>query len=95
MPDEIYFSFIESPDGGYEACAVGHSIFTQAGTLDELKVNVRDAVRCHFEKDRLPRTIHLVRAPKKRAFGGAKGEFTVSDDFNDPSPEMEDLFHGE
>lgn len=38
MPDsEIIFSVQESPDGGYEARALGYSIFTQADTMDELK----------------------------------------------------------
>ena len=32
-------------------------------------------------------------APKKRVFGSAKGEFTVPDNFNDPDPEIEDLFY--
>jgi hypothetical protein len=31
--------------------------------------------------------------PKTRVFGSAKGEFTVPDDFNDPDPEIEDLFY--
>jgi len=39
----------ESPDGGYEARALGHSIFTQGETLDEVRKAVKDAVRCHFE----------------------------------------------
>ena len=30
---------------------------------------------------------------KKRIIGTAKGEFVVPDDFNDPSPEIEDLFY--
>ena len=30
---------------------------------------------------------------KKRVFGSAKGEFTVPDNFNDPDPEIEDLFY--
>lgn len=38
---EIIFSVQESPEGGYEARALGHSIFTQADTLEELKRNVR------------------------------------------------------
>ena len=31
--------------------------------------------------------------PKTRVFGSAKGEFTVPDDFNEPDPEIEDLFY--
>ena len=47
---EIIFSVQESPEGGYEARALGYSIFTQADTMDELKLNVREAVHCHFEE---------------------------------------------
>jgi hypothetical protein len=56
---EIIFSVEESPEGGYEARALGQSIFTQAGTLDELRVMVRDAVRCHFDDAERPRLIRL------------------------------------
>lgn len=35
-------------DGGYVATALGHSIVTQADTVDELRSMVRDAVKCHF-----------------------------------------------
>lgn len=31
--------------------------------------------------------------PKSRVFGSAKGEFTVPDDFNEPDPEIEDMFY--
>jgi antitoxin (DNA-binding transcriptional repressor) of toxin-antitoxin stability system len=34
-----------------------------------------------------------LKMSKKRVFGSAKGEFTVPDDFNDPDPEIEDLFY--
>jgi len=60
---EIIFSVQESPEGGYEARALGFSIYTQADTLDELKSMVQDAVRCHFEPQSAPRLIrlHLVK----------------------------------
>ena len=60
---EIIFVVEESPDGGYEARALGHSIYTQADTLDDLKVMVRDALRCHFDEEDRPRVIrlHLVK----------------------------------
>ena len=45
---EIVFLIEEDPDGGYNARAVGESIFTQADDLDRLREMVRDAVRCHF-----------------------------------------------
>jgi hypothetical protein len=50
---EIIFTIEESADGGYEARALGHPLFTEADTLDELKQMIRDAVRCHFD-DRTP-----------------------------------------
>lgn len=56
---EIIFSVSESPEGGYEARALGYSIFTQANTLEELKVNVREAVHCHFEPGKAPPVIRL------------------------------------
>jgi hypothetical protein len=49
MLDEIIFLVQEAPEGGYTAQAVGHSIFTEADTWDELKEAVQDAVRCHFD----------------------------------------------
>ena len=56
---EIIFSVQESPEGGYEARALGHSIFTQADSLEQLKVAVRDAVSCHFGDDKKPGVIWL------------------------------------
>lgn len=60
---EIIFLVEESPEGGWEAKALGHSIYSEADTLEELKEAVRDAVRCHFEEEDLPRMIrlHVVR----------------------------------
>ena len=37
--------------------------------------------------------VPVKKAPKKRVFGSAKGDFTVPDDFNDPDPDIEDLFY--
>lgn len=56
---EIIFSVEESAEGGYEARALGHPIFTQADTLDELKSMLRDAVACHFDSNSKPRVIRL------------------------------------
>ncbi len=56
---EIIFSVQESPEGGYEARALGHSIFTQADTMEALKINVREAVRCHFDEGKSPSVIRL------------------------------------
>jgi hypothetical protein len=58
MPDtEIIFSVQESPEGGYEAQALGYDIFTQAETMEELRAMVRDAVKCHFDADSAPSVI--------------------------------------
>jgi predicted RNase H-like HicB family nuclease len=56
---EIIFLVEEAPEGGYVARALGHSIFTEADTMDELRANVREAVECHFEDDKGPRVIRL------------------------------------
>jgi hypothetical protein len=56
---EIIFSVLESPEGGYEARALGYAIFTQADTMDELRLNVREAVRCHFDEGKAPPVIRL------------------------------------
>ena len=56
---EIIFLVEEAPDGGMSARAVGESIFTQAPTMAELRDQVRDAVRCHFEEGAQPKLIRL------------------------------------
>ena len=56
---EIIFSIQESPEGGYEARALGHSIFTQADSMEELKSMIRDAVSCHFADGEKPNVIRL------------------------------------
>ncbi len=63
MPDtEIVFQARESPEGGYEARALGYSIFTEADDWEHLKDMLRDAALCHFEDGEAPRLIriHLV-----------------------------------
>jgi len=60
MSSEIIFEVYDSPEGGFEASALGHSIFTEADTLDELRKNVREAVSCHFfDADSRPSIIRL------------------------------------
>lgn len=58
MP-ELIFLVEEAPEGGFSARALGESIFTEADDLDTLRAHIRDAVRCHFDSDRLPRVIRL------------------------------------
>ncbi|HEY0246314.1 MAG TPA: 2-oxoisovalerate dehydrogenase [Mucilaginibacter sp.] len=61
--NEIFFLVEEAIEGGYNARAIGEAIFTQGDTLDELKMNIRDAVQCHFDDEHLPKIIrlHLVK----------------------------------
>jgi len=56
---EIIFTVEESPEGGYEARAVGYPIFTQSETLEELKSSLQDAVRCHFDDAARPQLIRI------------------------------------
>lgn len=56
---EIIFQVEEAAEGGYTARALGQSIFTEAESLEELRENVRDAVRCHFDEGSGPRMIRL------------------------------------
>ena len=63
MKNEIIFYIEDSIDGGYEAKALGYSIFTEGETIEELKENIKDSVLCHFEENNLPHVIklHFVR----------------------------------
>jgi len=56
---EIIFLIKEAMDGGLVARSLGQSIFTEAESMEELKVNIKDAVLCHFEEDSLPKVIRL------------------------------------
>lgn len=60
---EIVFAVEESPEGGYEARALGYSIYTEADSMAELKAMIQDAVRCHFDEASRPKVIriHLVK----------------------------------
>ncbi|MCX7016374.1 MAG: 2-oxoisovalerate dehydrogenase E1 subunit beta [Candidatus Sumerlaeota bacterium] len=61
---KIVFLIEEDPDGGYNARALGESIFTQADDLNLLREMVRDAVRCHFpDAESRPKVIRLRQAP--------------------------------
>ena len=57
---EINFVVEESLDGGYEAKAIGHSIFTQGETLEEIKEAIKESVHCHFDEADMPKTIRIV-----------------------------------
>jgi hypothetical protein len=56
---EIVFVVEEAAEGGFLARAVGESIVTEADSLGELRDQVRDAVRCHFEDAERPSAIRF------------------------------------
>ena len=57
--NEVIFLVEDSIEGGYEARALGKSIFTEGETLDVLKENIKKAVRCHFDEGTIPSIIRL------------------------------------
>ena len=57
--NEIIFLVEPSDEGGYVAKALGHSIFTEAESKEELKTNILDSVKCHFEVNQMPKMIRL------------------------------------
>ena len=57
--NELIFLVEEAPEGGYTARALGEAIFTEADTLADLRTNVRDAVRCHFDDGKAPKIVRL------------------------------------
>ena len=59
MAKEIIFLVEEAPEGGYQARALGYSIFTEADTFEQLKVMALDAVNCHFNAADKPLLIRL------------------------------------
>ena len=60
---EITFLVHQSPEGGYEARAIGHSIFTEAETVTELHEMIEDALKCHFDADIPFRIVYPRQSP--------------------------------
>lgn len=57
---ELIFEVREAEEGGYIARALGHSIFTEAETWEELRDNVREVTSLHFEDEAVrPKIIQL------------------------------------
>ena len=60
----LMFEIRDAEEGGFYARALGHAIFTEAETWEELRSSVLEAVSLHFEDaDERPRLIqmHYVR----------------------------------
>ena len=57
---ELIFEVRDAEEGGYHARALGHAIFTEADSWEELRVNVLEATTLHFEEDsQRPRLVQL------------------------------------
>lgn len=57
---ELIFEVRDADEGGYWARALGHAIFTQAQTWEELRANVLEATSVHFEDEPVrPRVVQL------------------------------------
>jgi len=46
---ELIFEVRDAEEGGFYARALGHGIFTQGETWDELRGNLLEAVSLHFD----------------------------------------------
>lgn len=57
--NEIIFLVEEDIEGGYNAKALGESIFTQGENIEDLRLNIRDAVDCHYDPASKPKMIRL------------------------------------
>ena len=47
---ELIFEVRDAEEGGFYAPALGHAIFTQGDTWNELRANVLEAAALHFEE---------------------------------------------
>ena len=60
MDMELIFEVRDADEGGYCARALGHAIFTEAETWEELRANVLEATSLHFEDSPVhPRLVQL------------------------------------
>lgn len=66
MNKEIIFQIEEDLEGGFLAKALGQSIFAQGDTMSELKVNIKDAVQCHFGAEEMPNVVRLTLGLAKK-----------------------------
>lgn len=57
----LVFEVTQEADGGYVAEALGESIVTEGDSWDELRANVRGAVKAFYFDRPAPERLHLVR----------------------------------
>ncbi len=55
--NEIIFLIQEAPEGGYRAHALGHSVFTQAETEEELRAKIQEVTASHFGPGRVAKIV--------------------------------------
>ena len=56
---ELIFLVEEAQEGGCTARALGQSIFTEADSVEELRAEIRDAVKCHYDEGQAPKILRL------------------------------------
>jgi predicted RNase H-like HicB family nuclease len=60
MGMEVIFEVRDAEEGGYYARVLGHGIFTEAETWEELRANVLEATSLQFENGPIhPRMVQL------------------------------------
>lgn len=56
---ELIFEVRDAAEGGFYGRALGHAIFTEGETWDDLRTNVLEAVSVHFDDASRPRLVQL------------------------------------
>jgi predicted RNase H-like HicB family nuclease len=58
--NELIFEVRDAEEGGFWARALGQSIFTQGDSWENLRQNISEAVRVHFdEPNEVPKIVQL------------------------------------
>ena len=50
-PDLVFEVSVDPDSGSYVASARGYGIVTKGGTLEELRINILNAVDCYFDEN--------------------------------------------
>jgi predicted RNase H-like HicB family nuclease len=63
---ELIFEIRDAEEGGYFARALGHDIFTEGDSWEELRSNILEAVSLHFEDAQVrPRLVQMNYIPPR------------------------------
>ncbi len=65
--NEVIFEVRKYDDDGiyFTAKSIGHSIFTEGNTIDEITKNIKEAVECHFDDEYKPEKIRIIFVEKE------------------------------